>query len=201
MILWTEFVSKNKSKKPYEDLLWTLQISCQGRKCTEIKRNHVINGCCPFYFFLCFSFKFLGFLCKYYLLKLQLITFTTISTYVLSTLLFRYWGLLNVCGTKEENIHAICFEMEWENKRKEQSRAFIEIIKEKKEKSCLTGIKCQRFWHQVKSNVSFIISMSWRDTSLQNEMLENSSAVRKRTSKHHCSFFSSFKAMWCFENA
>lgn len=130
-------VSKNKSKKPYEDLLWTFKNISQGRKWAEIKRNHVINGCCPFYFFMFFSpLNFFGFV-NIIFLKLQLITFTTIATCVLSTLLFRYWRAVKCMWTKEEKIFTQ-YVLKWnwkQRKRTKQSVHWDHHIKRKERKN------------------------------------------------------------------
>lgn len=84
-------VRKKKSRKPYEDLLWTFKNISQRRKWAEIKRNHVINECCPFNFFMFFSPLKIFWLCKYYLLKITVNYLYYNIHSVLSTLLFRYW--------------------------------------------------------------------------------------------------------------
>ena len=115
-------VRKNKSKKLYEDLLWTFKNISQGRKWAEIKRNHVINECCPFYFFMFFSpLQFFGFV-NIIFLKLQLITFTTISTCVLSTLLFRYWRAVKCMNKGRKNMQYV---LKWNWKQKKRTKQSV----------------------------------------------------------------------------
>ena len=96
-------------------------------------------------------------------------------------------GLLNICEQRKKKHSHSMFWNGIENKRKEQSRAFTEIITWKEKmpdriKMPMPGIRYD--W-----NVNFIINMSWRDPVTQYEMLENDNAVPCTSSKHHCSFF------------